>query len=155
MGKRKQTQAQLANLREPWKKGESGNPNGRPKNRVKEIHDELGIKYEKLTKDEYREIDEGALSMGFAYLRKVAKSDDVPAYEKNVAMSIITDTDNGKTTTIDKVRERLHGKVAQSVELTGKDGKDINPLLQVEVIDTRAQLEEEERDGENTNDKNI
>lgn len=34
---------------------------------------------------------------------------------------------NGKTTTLDKLRERQYGKPTQRMELTGKDGGDLIP----------------------------
>ena len=40
---------------------------------------------------------------------------------------ILSDMKNGKTTTLDKLRERQYGKPTQRMELTGKDGGDLIP----------------------------
>jgi hypothetical protein len=57
----------------------------------------------------------------------IAKWDGSPIYAKNLAMSILCDTKNGTTKTIDKLRERQYGKPTQKIELTGADG---TPLMQ-------------------------
>ena len=61
-------------------------------------------------------------------------------------MAILFDTKHGKTTTIDKLRERQYGKTVQKVELTGKDGADLIPariLTKDEIGDLLSQLEKD------------
>jgi len=60
-------------------------------------------------------------------LQRIAKDPESSAYEVSIAMSIILDAKNGKTTTIDKISERLHGKPTQRMEITGRDGADFMP----------------------------
>jgi hypothetical protein len=50
-------------------------------------------------------------------------------------MAIITDMKNGKTDTVQKLRERQYGQVKQQIEVTGADGA---PLLQQPMTQEQA-----------------
>lgn len=123
----------LKNLKEPWKKGQSGNPKGRPKNRVinEWLPECFGKKRAKqikaLSQTEIDAWEQLLICLSAPELQVIAKWDGSPAYAKNIALSILTDMKNGRTTTVDKLRERQYGKPIQKVELTGKDGKDLMP----------------------------
>lgn len=131
------TPAQLANLRKPWAKGECGNPtnknnHGRPKNRATELHKQLlgqkaAKKFYGITNEELDTYDAMLETLTMAELQVLAKADDSPVYLKNYAIAILTDMKNGKTTTIDRIRENRHGKNKQTLEVTGADGQ---PLVQ-------------------------
>ena len=136
MADRKQTPAQLANLRPPWKKGECGNPekkgNGRPKNRATELHKQLlgqkaAKKFYGITNEELETYDAMLETLTMAELQVLAKADDSPVYLKNYAIAILTDMKQGKTTTIDRIRANRHGQAKQQLEVTGADGQ---PLVQ-------------------------
>lgn len=122
--KRKQSAAQLANLRPAWKKGcESPNPYGsktHKENRALKLHKKLGIakRSGNLTPLEIETIELAMLSMPLADLQLVAKADDVSAYEKTLAMAIIIDMKNGRTVTIDRLRDRQYGKPTQQLDIT-------------------------------------
>ena len=133
--------ANTQNLQPPWKPGQSGNPKGRPKNRV--INAWLPACFgkkrtrqmEELTPEEINTIERRLL---------VASTNELATLAK--AMAILFDTKHGKTTTIDKLRERQYGKPAQKVELTGKDGADLLPpriLTKEEIGDLLSQLEKD------------
>lgn len=137
MADRKQTPAQLANLRPPWKPGECGNPtnknnHGRPKNRATELHKQLlgqksAKKFYGLTNKELETYDAMLETLTMAELQVLAKADNSPVYLKNYAIAILTDMKQGKTTTIDRIRANRHGTATQRMELTGADGQ---PLVQ-------------------------
>lgn len=140
------------NLNEPWKPGQSGNPKGRPKNRV--INTWLPACFgkkrtkqmEELTIDEINTIERRLLVASTDELTMLAKYEGAPAYAKNLVMAILFDTKHGKTTTIDKLRERQYGKAVQKIELTGKDGADLmapRVLSKDEIGDLLNKLEKD------------
>lgn len=144
--------ANQQNLQPPWKPGQSGNPKGRPKNRV--IREWLPACFGKdrtkelasLTQDEVDTWEQKLLVLSTPEHAVLAKWDECPAYAKNLAMAILYDTKNGKTTTIDKLRERQYGKPVQRVELTGADGQPLvqpKTMTQQEARDFLQQLEQD------------
>lgn len=123
-----------------FKPGQSGNPRGqsakaRQKKREKdEIERHLTKLFgtrraRQLIKDPLNApmIDTMAQRATISELQQIAKDPASTAYEVTIAMSIINDAKNGKTTTIDKIAERLHGKPTQRMEITGRDGADFMP----------------------------
>lgn len=117
----------LANLRPAWKKGESGNPKGKPKNRILELHKKLRVKPKlgDLNQEEINDIERGLLAMTLENLKVLVKEEKVNAYEKGLAMAILIETKNGRTNTIDRLRERQYGKEPQKLDIT-TNGESIN-----------------------------
>lgn len=142
----------LANLRPPFKPGESGNPNGRPKNRVPEqlvkiMGKAQAKKFYKLSAAEIAEWDAVLITMNVSQLKLLAKWDKANAYPKGYAISMLTDMKNGNTKTLDKLRERVIGRPTQRMEITGRDGKDLvtDPIM-IEIIDSRDKVDAEDTD---------
>ncbi len=124
--KRKMSPASLANLKPQWKKGETGGGR-RPKNRlkglIKEAIDEIVKEgktgsFEDLTTDEVNTADKFILSAPIALVQGIAKNDKMPLYIKAQAISAIMEMRDGKTTTVDKLRDHIYGAVKQQVDIT-------------------------------------
>ena len=110
-------------LRPPWKKGQSGNPAGRPKNHV---GDTLKTLLYHLSQQELDTWDAALISLTDSQLKALIQLDSVPSYPKNQAVAILTDMKNGRTTTVERLADRLYNRHnPKRVELTGKDGADL------------------------------
>lgn len=115
-----------------FKKGQSGNPKGRPPSRVPEQLVKImgkvqAKKFYKLSAVEITEWEAALLTMNANQLKLLAQWDEANAYPKGLAISILTDMKNGNTKTLDKLRERVLGRPTQRMEITGKDGADFMP----------------------------
>lgn len=127
--------------------GQSGNPNGRPANRVPEGlaiifgSKEKAKAFYSLSGSEIDSWENAVLALSVDGLKAICKWDGAPAYPKGLAIAILSDMKDGKTTTIDKLRERQHGKPSDRIEITGKDGKDLLGTPEVDI----AALTDEQR----------
>ncbi len=148
---------QLENLKgHIWKSGQSGNPKGfnqigREKNRINDfVKKVIGTSKERVIETvgmsaaEIDAIEQRMLSVSLSEAQIIGKDDNTPLYMKNLALAIIIDMKNGKTDTVDKLRERQYGKAKQQIELTGKNGQPLvkDPLI-IEVIDKRENVEKQ------------
>jgi len=106
-----------------WKPGESGNPKGRPKSRVKELMEGLlTVKQVKentmLDDSEIHAIELMVLSLDTTALQAIAKSEKTPVYMRTLAMAAMWDMKNGKTGTMNLLRDRQFGAVKKQVDVT-------------------------------------
>lgn len=110
-----------------FKPGQSGNPKGRPKNRVP---DQLVVifgskakarKFYGLSGEEIDDWEEAVLSMTTGQLKELAKWDDAPAYPKGLAVAVLTEMRDGKTSTLDKLRDRLEKRRSKKPVSTTAD----------------------------------
>lgn len=132
----------------PWRPGQSGNPNGRPRNNVPDIAAKIMGSKKRVTalhkclisKTEAATWESVVFSMPLDQLKLLVKSDETPMYPKGLAMALITDLKNGTTKTLDKLREWQFGKAAQSISVNG-ELKGTEPLT-IEIIDSREQVDE-------------
>lgn len=114
-----------------WKPGQSGNPKGRKKKTVDEIMvATLKLKSRKelqegLSKTDVDNWEETLMSASSDVITILAQDASIPVYARAIARAIATDLKNGKTTTLDRLRDRRFGKLSQRVELTGKDGAEL------------------------------
>ncbi len=139
------------NLRPAWKKGESGNPKGRPRNRVAVFRERImgkkkAKKYFGISAFEVTEWYEALITLDLPDLKLLAGDDEAPALARTYARAIIFDMNAGKTTTIDKLTAKLHGKAIQRIELTGSNGSDINAPRTLTKEEAKDFFEELEKD---------
>ena len=139
------------NLRPAWKKGESGNPKGRPRSRVAEFRVKImgkagAKKFYGISTTEVTEWYEFLLTADISELKALAAEETTPALAKTYARAIITDMNAGKTTTIDKISEKLYGKAIQRVEHTGADGGDLIPARTLTKDEAKELLGDLEKD---------
>lgn len=134
-----------------YKPGQSGNPKGRPKGTAPEtLAVLLGSKakarrFYKLGKADLAAWDELLLSLDFDKIKLLVQMNDAPIYAKNMAMAIAKDMQAGKTTTIDRIRERLWGKAVQRLELTGANGAPLSGK-ELTMDEARAIIADLEKD---------
>ena len=141
--------ANPVNLRPPWKPGQSGNPKGRPPNTAKKAYETvmgrtLAKKFYNLTNRDIDEWDELILSASITDLQSLVKADNVPAYPRAMMMAILTEMKNGQSRTIEKLRDRQHGKAIKH-EITGANGEALIPdhnLTPEQARDFLKKLEE-------------
>lgn len=139
------------NLCPPWKKGQSGNPKGRPRNRVAEFRERImgkkkAKKYFGIGAFEVTEWYEVLITMDLPDLKLLAADDTAPALARTYARAIIFDMNAGKTSTIDRISEKLYGKAIQRVEHTGADGSDLIPAQTLTKDEARELFSELEKD---------
>ena len=106
-----------------WKPGQSGNPNGRPRNRVKELlNGLLTVKQVQentnLDERDINAIEQIVLSLDTPALQAIAKSEKTPVYMRTLAMAAMWDMKNGKTQTMNLLRDRQFGAVKKQVDVT-------------------------------------
>ncbi|KAA6303147.1 MAG: hypothetical protein EZS26_000750 [Candidatus Ordinivivax streblomastigis] len=136
----------ISGLKPPFKKGESGNPEGRPKSRVPDalkivLGKKKAKKFYQLNEIEVNEWEAAVLTMTANELKTLASWEDANSYAKGLAISILFDMKSGNTKTLDKLRERQYGKAVQKVELTGKDGADLMPARVLSKSEAKELLE--------------
>lgn len=134
------------NLREPWRPGQSGNPKGRPKDRVLEIAGQIlgkrkarQLRDQGITAAEASRWENIIFSADVDTLKIIVRSDAAPAWPKGLAVAILTDMKDGTTKTLDKLREWQFGKAAQALNISG-ELKGAEPLT-IEIIDRREQID--------------
>lgn len=138
-GKETMVEAQLNNLK-PYKKGQSGNPKGRPKNRADEFFRKIvGLKSLRKTQglslDEVNTIERKLLEVTQSDLKAIIESEEASIYLKTLARAIIFDMKAGQTKTVAKLREMQYGAITQTVELSGVGGKPLFTMSENEIKD--------------------
>ena len=98
-----------------WERGESGNPNGRPRRVLKKLEDEIGISFNiSLSKEDKFEILESMLELNTKQLDSIIKDDETPAFMVIIAKGLKNDIKTGRTLTLSECLDRFFGKPKQT-----------------------------------------
>lgn len=114
------------NLQEPWKPGESGNPNGRPRKMVSQVLkdlDDAGIEH--VTKEQVRGAIETLLNCQKEDLMQYANDESHSMLVRIVARHMIKAGDNERV--FNWLLDRAFGKPEQSTDIT-TDGRSLNEI---------------------------
>jgi hypothetical protein len=104
-----------------WKKGESGNPNGRPKKSllVKNVNELLKSEgYEPVTNNDLIDCQKMLLNIPYNKLQEIAinTNNEFPTLYQIFAKALLSD-DSAEL--IEKLLDRAYGKAKQTIENTG------------------------------------
>jgi len=94
-----------------WEKGESGNPNGRPRKYVSLLK-EQGYKL-----SEINDSIQALMSMDEEELKSVATNDKATVLEKTVAKAILKSMSNGSLYSLDTLLTRVYGKPKEQMDI--------------------------------------
>lgn len=111
-----------------WKKGESGNPNGRPRKVLRQLEEKVGIEFGvSLSKEDKFQILESMLEMSLTQLQSIATDKECPAFMVVIANGLKEDIKKGRINTLAECFDRFFGKAEQSskMDITTK-GESIN-----------------------------
>ena len=97
----------------PFKKGESGNPNGRPKKFTTLLK---GIGYKQ---SEINDTIQNMLGMDMEQLKDIVQSDDTTILEKTIANALYRSFRKGSLYSIDTLLTRVYGKPKEQIQLEG------------------------------------
>lgn len=142
----------IENLK-PFKSGAewNGNPNGRPKSRVAEARVKVMGKakakeFLAVGEYEYMEWLATLYSADVPALKAWAQDDGTQVFVRAYSRAILFDMKNGKTTTLDKIAEKLYGKAVQRVEHTGADGSNLIPARTLTKEEAKELMQGLEKD---------
>jgi hypothetical protein len=119
--KRKMNPKSLNNLK-PFKPGQDPRRNtaGTPKSTLKELEERIGVSFGiALSKGDKYQIIESLLETPIKDLKRIVQDESAPVFLVNVAAAIVSDTQRGETTTLDKMLDRFFGRARQESVIIG------------------------------------
>lgn len=128
--KRRMTAKQLANLR-PFQKGNNANPLGAA------AHNPI----RKITHEIFKDIVELALTSNIEALQAIVKDPKTPSIKVGVATSLVTAIKRGDWQTLERIIERLVGKVTVTIDHTTM-GQKIESPSSIIVLPAKKTLDD-------------
>lgn len=120
----------------PFKKGQSGNPKGRPKKYV------LSLKQEGYKMTEINDTIQAMVGMNVEELKKVYENDKATILEKTVAAALRKGLQKGDLANIETLMNRIYGKPKEKVDIT-TNGENMNqPRIEINIIKTNMNVED-------------
>ncbi len=120
-----------------WKKGQSGNPNGRPRKFVCLLKD-MGY-----TKQDINTTIQNMMAMSISELAEVFKDDNATVLEKTIANAIKRGIEKGTLYSMETLLTRVYGQPKQEIE---SKNENLNKNIQVEVIKSDTPIVSNEKD---------
>ena len=127
------------NLKPAWKKGESGNPNGRPRKFVSTLKS-MGYK-----NSEVADSIQSMLAMTLDELKEVYQNPLSTVLEKTVAGAIKKSIEKGDLNSIEILLSRVFGKPKESVKIDSPVPEN-SPIRQLSLEELKALARSRKRD---------
>lgn len=117
-----------------FKPGQSGNPSGKPKDPIRAALRNLTIK-------EYRDVIELAMVSNLQALQDLIKDPNTSAVQVGVGTAMIKAIKNGDINVIERLAERLVGKIPDKLEVTSNNKSVVTNIDQAKLAEAIKQLE--------------
>ena len=114
----------------PFKKGQSGNPKGRPKKYV------LTLKKEGYKLTEINDTIQAMVSMNIEELKKVYENENSTILEKTVAAALRNGLKKGQLESIETLLNRVYGKPKEKMDITTQGEKINEPRYTINIVRT-------------------
>ena len=114
----------------PYKKGQSGNPKGRPKKYV------LSLKKEGYKLTEINDTIQAMVSMNMEELKKVYENENSTILEKTVAAALRNGLKKGQLESIETLLNRVYGKPKEKMDITTQGEKINEPRYTINIVRT-------------------
>jgi len=130
-----------------WKPGESGNPNGRPRNVLRNLCAEMNIDIrEAVPLAEKVQFINRMLEMTLKQLKDIAGDVRAPAWMVMVASAIRSDISAGRMTTLEALLDRVHGRPTQAINLMSwsndEKAKELEDFTDAEIVEELERLDQ-------------
>jgi hypothetical protein len=121
----------------PFKKGQSGNPIGRPRKFVSLLKD-MGY-----NKQDINTTIQNMMAMSLEELADVFKDENATVLEKTIANAIKKGIEKGSLYTLETLLVRVYGQPKQEIE---SKNQNINKNIQIEIINSGINIASSESD---------
>lgn len=123
----------------PFKKGQSGNPKGRPKKYV------LSLKKEGYKLTEINDTIQSMVSMNIEELKKVYENDNSTILEKTVAAALKNGLKKGDLNNLETLMNRLYGKPKEKMDITTAGEKINEPRYTINIVKTQYEGDKDDK----------